>query len=573
MNIQSEEYMELLTDYVLPDAEAISQYRAANGFPTGEDDYCYAAIDGRYGVIYLKREGMPELNLVNYTYGAIPKLYGLMQDQFDTTSLVNSGILQTQRPPLSLTGRGVVIAFIDSGIRYQEDVFRDAAGNSRILAIWDQTDQNGTSPEGFSYGSEYTREDINRALQSDDPLSVVPVTDPIGHGTNMAAVAAGSNLNNGIDYLGAAPDCDIVMVKCKPAKQYLRDYYLLADDAVAFAESDIMLALEYVESFVIQAKRPVVICLGIGTNMGDHAGNSLLDGYLDSIAIRRSRGIVVCGGTEGNTAHHFQGTVRNLGNGRGAVSAEIRVTEGNPGFTMEFWGNAPNLFLVDIRSPGGEMLNNIGGGLGKSVQYSFLYDKTVIQADSVLVERNSGNELIFFKFISPTPGIWTIRVYSVREVFNGVFHMWLLINEFLENSTYFLEPTAYVTLTEPGMADEVLTVSTYSAYNNSFYAESGRGFSRTDRIKPEIAAPGVDISTPFGVSSGSSLAAAMTAGAVAQFMQWAEIEENQPLVESREIKSIMIRRAVRDSGSNYPSREWGYGRLRVTGAFDAIAGF
>ena len=110
------------------------------------------------------------------------------------------------------------------GIDYTHEAFRDSQGNSRILAIWDQTIQDGDAPEGFHYGTVYTREDINRALQADDPYSVVPSRDENGHGSAMAGVAAGSGLGNGLTYVGAAPDADIVVVKLKEAKQYLRDH-------------------------------------------------------------------------------------------------------------------------------------------------------------------------------------------------------------------------------------------------------------------------------------------------------------------------------------------------------------
>ena len=148
--------------------------------------------------------------------------------------------------------------------------------------------------------------------------------------------------------------------------------------------------------------------------------------------------------------------------------------------------------------------------------------------------------------------------------------MWLPITDFMSNQVYFLESSPYITLTEPAMASDVISVSTYNAVNNSFYAESGRGFSRTGDIRPDFAAPGVNVSTIYGKQTGSSFAAAITAGAVAQFMQWAIVESNNELVESREIRSYLIRGAARSSDLSYPNREWGYGRLNMVGTFDAL---
>ena len=173
------------------------------------------------------------------------------------------------------------------------------------------------------------------------------------------------------------------------------------------------------------------------------------------------------------------------------------------------------------------------------------------------MEQSTGEELIVMRFELPTPGIWNIRVIAQGEVYSGIFHIWLPIQQFMTGETYFLEPNPNITLTEPAYAFSVITVSTYNDLNNSFYLESGRGFSRTGEIKPDFAAPGVNISTIYGAMSGSSLAAAITSGAVAQFMQWAVVQGNKILVESVEIKSFFIRGASRDGNLVYPNPEWG----------------
>lgn len=199
------------------------------------------------------------------------------------------------------------MAFIDTGISYENPVFRYSDGSSRILAIWDQTDQSGQSPEGFLYGTEYVREQIDRALELEDPHSLVPEKDEIGHGTAVASVAAGSRLEEGSLFTGAAPDCEIVAVKLRPAKQYLRDYYRIADKEPAYSTDDILLAVKYVQQFVIPLYRPIVICLGLGTSFGSHSGVSLFSEYLQRIARSVSQAVVIGGGNEGNTAGHFRG--------------------------------------------------------------------------------------------------------------------------------------------------------------------------------------------------------------------------------------------------------------------------
>lgn len=571
-------------------------------------DLCYVNVDNLFNIIYVNRNTGFQPTDYLYSHRSLPKLYGLMQESqtegvgntdsgtgnvgniartaagtamptvgsrepFDPNSLIVSGITQVQREPLKLDGSGCVIVVIDTGIDYTDAAFRNEDGSSRILAIWDQTIQTGQPPAGFFYGTEYTREDIDRALQSQDPYSVVSSHDTNGHGSEMAGVAAGSRLGNGLTYFGAAPGADIVVVKLKECKQYLRDFYLIPEGVPAYEETDIMLAVQYGDSFTRTFRRPVIFCLGIGTNYGDHAGSSALSRYLDNIAVRRSRAVVVCGGNEGNAAHHFQG---NLSNGRQGTSegqpVEVRVGEGAQGFLLEIWGNIPDVFTVSVRSPGGETIPAIRLGIRDVITYGFIYERTKITIAGTLVEPASGEELVVLRVQDPTPGIWTFRVEAAGEIHNGTFHLWLPITQFMNTSVYFLTPTPYITLTEPAMASDVISVSTYDASNNSFYIESGRGFTRTGAINPDFAAPGVNVSTIHGKQTGSSLAAAITAGAVAQFMQWAVVEQNNQVVESREIKNYFVRGASRSFDEVYPNREWGYGRLNMVGTFDALIG-
>ncbi len=563
--ILSNDYYDIITDYPV----RIPQ--------NDDDDLCFTGIDNLYSIIYLSRSDVADPDSYFFEYRSVPKLYGLMQDGpiyggFDPNSLIVSGITQVQREPLSLTGKGCVIAVIDTGVDYTNPIFLNEDGSSRILAIWDQTIQTGTPPAGFYYGTEYTREDIDMALNSDDPYSIVPSIDENGHGTAVAGVAAGSRIRNGLGYLGAAPQADIVIVKLKECKQYFRDFYMIPQDVPAFQENDIMLAAQYADSFADTFRRPVVICLGLGTNSGDHTGSSALSRYLESIAVKRSRAVVLGGGNEGNSRHHFQGSLNRLQAATGSVPVEVRVEQGADGFFLELWGGIPDVFTISVRSPGGETIPPLRLGISDTITYGFVYERTSITVAGTLVEPASGEELIQLRVQDPTPGIWTFLVENSGDMQNGEFHLWLPISQFLSAPVYFLESTPYITLTEPAMAMDAISVSAYDAANNSFYIESGRGYSRTGAIRPDFAAPGVDVFTFRGRESGTSFSAAITAGAVAQFMQWAVVEGNNPLVESREIKNYFIRGASRSAGINYPNREWGYGRLNMVGVFEALIG-
>ncbi|MBO5336803.1 MAG: S8 family peptidase [Lachnospiraceae bacterium] len=567
--ILSNEVYDIITDFPIERIEL-------------QEPFCYVDAGEGYSIVYMNARGGSNREMDFWDYQIVPKLYGLMQPvgdevqqgnvlqssmQFDPNNLIASGITQVQRPPLSLTGSGVVVCMIDTGIDYRNPAFLDENGNSRILAIWDQTIQEGTPPEGFPFGSEYLREDINRALRAENPYTIVPSRDENGHGSAMAAVAAGSNVRIGNAFLGAAPNADIVVVKLKECKDYLRRFYLVPEGVPAYQENDIMLGVRYADSFARLFLRPVVICLGVGTNMGDHAGSSALSRYLNAIAIKRSRAVVVGGGNEGNASHHYYGRLQE---GDSERDVEIRVGEGSIGFWLEIWGELPDIITVSIRSPGGETIAPIRLNLQQSITYDFVYERSRVTVDTTLVEASSGNELLLFRVQEPTPGIWTFRVSAVGQIYNGQFNMWLPITDFLNTQVYFLNPTPYTTLTEPAMASEVISVSTYNAENNSFYIESGRGFSRDGNVRPDLSAPGVNVSTIRGRSTGSSLAAAITAGAVAQFMQWAVVENNDEFAEGRQIKSYLIRGAERSQGLTYPNREWGYGRLNLEETFEVL---
>ena len=556
--ILSNGYADFITDYVTAD-------ELSGTIPV---DFCFHAVDSGYGVANVDRSMIPPMSVFYYGYSMIPKLYGLMQvgeDVFNPDNLSAMGNIRVQNPPLSLQGAGVVVGFIDTGIRYELDVFRRSDGSSRIMAIWDQTIQDGEPPEGFLYGTEYTRMDIDRALASDAPESIVPSTDTDGHGTRMASAAVGSILNRGLSFRGAAPQADIAVVKLKGAKQYLRDFYLIDDDAAAYQENDIMEAVKYLERMAIALRRPVVIVLGIGTNQGSHNGTSPLATYLNTVASRRSRAIVVCGGNEGDKEHHYEGTVPDV--------VEIRVAEETKGFCLELWGNLPDTYAVRVRSPGGETSQEIDFRNRVDREIDFVFEQTRITVSNVIVERNSGDQLVFVRFEDPTPGIWNLRVFSSEEEQNGmgIFHLWLPITDFLEKNVTFLAPSPDVTLTEPANAQQVITISAYNGLTSSWFPQSGRGFAKNGDIKPDLSAPGVQVSTALGQATGSSMAAALAAGCVAQFMEWAVVDGNVPTVASRGVKSYLIRGADRPDSIVYPDNRWGFGKINISGTFEMLA--
>lgn len=529
------------------------------------EEECLMKLDGAYQMWYFSRNMLPEINFETYTYSAVPKCLTPLSER----ALDASGILQIRNQPnLSLTGEGVLIGIVDSGISYQDDAFRYEDGSSRIVAIWDQTVEDGTPPFDYYYGQEYTQRMINEALASSNPLLTVPENDPVGHGTAVASIAAGS-IDPLTGFSGTAPYADIAVVKLKEAKQYLRNFYFIPDDAVAYQENDVMLGIDYLNRLAAARSQPLVLLVALGTNNGTHEGNSYLSDFLDDIGQRRRRAVVVAAGNEANARHHYYGQVADKDS---VESVEINVERGMNGFGVEMWTAEPQLFEVAVVSPSGERLSRISAERVGSRKYSFVLEGTTLTVDYRIVGARSTNQLIFLRFDRPTKGIWKILVFPKNYIY-GVFHMWLPVSAFLESPVYFLSANPDTTLTVPGTARVPMTVGGYNDLSGALFLESGRGYTITGTIKPDFVAPAVEVTGTGGQShTGTSCSAAITAGAAAMFMEWAVVRGNVPAANTAIVKGEFIRGAVEDAGRLYPNREWGYGKLNLTQTFLNLAG-
>ncbi len=558
---------------------------------------CVNFVSREYAVIHLPLEEALPLSLDSSPYSSIPKLYGLL----DTTALEASGIPEAARQPaIQATGRGVIIGFIDTGIDYANPLFRRSDGSTRILDIWDQTIQGDAPPEavaGFQpfFGTVYGQEDIDRALKSEDPYQVVPSRDTDGHGTFMAGVAAGSPVSQPAEFYGAAPDASIAVVKLKPAKTYLRDFFLIPEGAAAYQENDIMAAVSWLLGIANRYALPLVIYLGLGTAQGGHDGTAPLPTMFQSLTSTMGLSVVAGAGNEAGFHHHYLG---QLVDDQEYDDVELRIAQDDPGFCVELWAREPELYTVGFVSPSGEIIERIPLVLGHETQIPFRFDSTSISLSYDPYESESGSQLIFMRFLTPAPGIWHIRVYpnllTARQ-----FHMWLPMHTFVSEGTIFLRSDPDTTITDPGNASMPLTVSTYNHQNNSIYIHSSRGLTRSGQQKPDLAAPGVQVQGPGTIPSrsgtagrpalspreisavpamtqeepvltrrtGSSVAAAIAAGAVAGLFSWGITDGNDRTLTSTSVKSLLIRGADRRPGFPYPNRLWGYGTLNLYQSF------
>ncbi len=537
------------------------------GIPEEQQRECVQLVTDSSVIVYVPISGSQSINFRSFGYATIPKLYGLL----DTSSMESIGVLRVRRQPyVDLLGQGVLIGIIDTGIDYQHPVFRQADGTTRIQAIWDQTQREGTPPIGFLYGGYYDQDDINEALRSDDPLSIVPVTDlENGHGTFMAGIAAGGEEEED-DFTGVAPQAGIMMVKLKEAKNNLKEYHCVSPQALAYSEADIMLGVRFLIEEAVRLLRPLVIVFGIGTNSGNHDGQTPLCRILDRYSLREGIAIVVAGGNEGNRGHHYEKLIMPPGE---SEEVEVKVEEGEFGLSIELWAESPALFSVGIISPLGEEVRKVPIQDRALQQFRFPFEDTLVLVEYIVVEQLTGDQIALIRFRDPTPGIWRIVVYNESPDAAG-YNMWLPMEQFIKEGTYFIQPQPNTTLCEPGNTDNVMTMNAYNHYDDSIYLHASRGYTLSGERKPDLSAPGVNIYGPlpggrFGRMTGSSIAAAHAAGCAALMLEWGIVKGNAPYMQTVRITNYFVRGARRKN-IIYPNREWGYGELDFYGVFEEI---
>lgn len=526
-------------------------------------------INDKYAVMYFNVSSIPSIILGTAGYSTIPKPFGLT----DTASLSEMGVTRVQNTPyLNLLGEGVLLGFVDTGIDYTSPLFKNADNTTRIVSIWDQSIENlNATEETFFYGVEYSREQINEALKSTNPLSIVPTTDEIGHGTMLAGLTGGTP-NQDQDFSGVVPRSEFVIVKLKEPKASLRPFLGIPEDAVCYQENDIMFGIQYLYEAARKLNRPIAICIGLGSSSGAHDGTGPLEDMTSIYSKFTGVSIVVSAGNEGGTGHHYYGEIDPM---VGYHTVELQVGEQDKSFSMELWGTVPGSYSIDMTSPSGEYIPRIPARLGEHREIQFIFENALVRVDVVVVESGSGEELIFFRFLQAVPGIWKFNVYG-KGTTSG-FHIWLPMRNFISEETRFISPNAYTTILNPGNAPDVMTITAYRVTDKILYPSVSRGYTRNNIVKPDFAAPGMDVYAPrpnnnFGPQSGTSLAAAQATGVAAMMLEWGIVKQNDIIMSGVSIKKYLIRGARRLTSDRYPNREWGYGAIDIYGTFVSLSG-
>ena len=477
----------------------------------------------------------------------------------DLFSKEASCITQVQRDEpgnLQLTGRGVLIGIVDSGVDYRHPAFLTADGKSRILRLWDQSIP-GNPPEGYATGTEYTNEEINEALSLSvqEGRRLVPSEDGSGHGTAVLGVAAGSDFSRGAVNRGVAYESDLLVVKMGIPRQ----------DSFP-RTTELMQGVDYLVRQAIRLGRPIALNLSFGNNYGSHRGDSLLETYLDNVSGMGKNVICVGMGNNGNDALH---TGEKLSPGE-IQEIELGVGAFEPTLNVQLWKNYEDEMEIYLEHPAGERVGPLFETLGAQRWQAGNTELLIYYGKPAPYHVTQEIYVDFLPQDEKTPyvdsGVWKI-ILAARNIKNGEYFLWLPGGKTLNPGTAFYLPRPQGTLTIPATARRVISVGAYDARQNTYADFSGRGCRALPYPKPDLAAPGVDIYAPrpgggYAAFTGTSFSTPFVTGAAALLMEWGITRRKDPYLYGEKLKAYLRRGAKALQGSEkLPNDLIGWGRL------------
>lgn len=499
-----------------------------------------------------------------------PKSLVLEQMEGIGSSCVN----RVRLPDYNLTGKGTLVACLDSGVDFYHPDFRNADGTTRIAVMWDQTTP-GNPPEGYTTGSVYTTEDINAAIeareagssgqgndqgQPDRGRDIVPEFDATGHGTAVLGIMAGNGRGSNRGIVGVAPEAEIIVVK------------LGNPDGKGFPRTtQLMLAIDFAVRYAMGTGKPLAINISFGNNYGAHNGDSILERYMDTVSNLYKMSIVTGTGNDGITARHTAG---NLSGGQ-RETVEIYVADYMNSFNLQIWKHYLDDFDIFIESPANRQIGPLSSY--SRVQNYVLPEDMISVYYSEPTPYNPEQE-IYISWIPRgdyvTPGIWKIYLQP-RRIIAGDYNMWLPVAGSTSSEVSFVRPNIFNTLVVPSTARYVISVAAYDSRNDTYAGFSGRGPNLEQELpqavgKPDLAAPGVAINTSrsgggYGEFSGTSFAAPFVTGAAALLMQYGIVDGKDPYLYGEKIRAALIRGARKlPFQESQPSPLVGWGALCVS---------
>ena len=467
-----------------------------------------------------------------------------------------------KNPYITPTGKDIIIVIIDSGINYLHPDFIKSDNTTKIISIWDQESTLKPPPEGYLFGSEFTREEINEYIKrNDSSLSV----DNIGTGTIAAGIAAGLGRGNS-NYDGVAVDAELVVIKLKSYKD------TFAKGKVNYEESDFLAGIKYALEVADRENKRMVINLTVGARSTSGIEVSMLDSFED---LGGSGRIVVCGaGNEGNTDIHYSGNIQMTDKSQDII---IQVGE-QLNLDINLSPIGPDKIGAAIISPGGEM--------GYVINYApepFVYrgrfnlEDTSYEMRYIYPWIKSGNEMLDITIKNIKPGIWTLRIFP-EFIINGNYNVYLPNKNLISPQTRFTDSSSDATITLFGVIKKVITVGAYNDRTDSLWIGSSKGPVVKRQIKPDIVAPGVDIIGPYqndayNTATGTGVSSSVVAGIVAIMMSYiiSQEEESRNLLFSEPLKTFLMLGATRKEIYTYPNMAQGYGILNLRNTLAAIS--
>ena len=534
---------------------------------------------GGYAVVLLPEERVEDfLDTPGILYAELPTRV------FTTVEYGRASSCISNRPsagsnPGNLNGTGVLVGIIDSGIDYTHPDFCNEDGTTRITALWDQSSDKGTPPEGYLLGTLYLDSQINGALKEKTPekrRQIVPETDLSGHGTHVAGIAAGNGRASEGKYRGVAYESGILAVKLAEVRR---------GSAAISGTARLMEAVDFCVRFAMERNQPLALNLSYGTREGAHNGRSLLETYLNTVASMAKCVICVGTGNDGVGRTHAGGILKD----DEPLALEIAVEGQENSLELELWNNYMDEFDAELTAPDGETAT-FRFGEGEPVTAfgsAFLYSATgkTVRLGTVTAEGFWSAPTMYQNLcelrLSLTAteerlgvGVWKLTLRPIKIV-EGSFDIWILQGEESGN-TGFVEPDSYRTLTIPSTAEGVISVGAYNYGNLQVASFSGRGTAReSGRMKPDLIAPGVDVMScaPGGgytLRSGTSMATPFVTGGAALLLQWGIVEGNDPFLYGEKLRAYLLSGSQRLQGEEYPNPLAGWGRLCVDDSFPKL---
>ena len=464
-----------------------------------------------------------------------------------------SCITPVQNPPLSLTGKGIIVGIVDSGIDIFHPDFRNEDGTTRFLELWDQTIPNEEDSSFFyNRGKIFSREEINQVLIDNDQS--FPSRDPSGHGTHVAGIAAGNGRASRGEQKGVAPESELLIVKL----------------GNTFPEgfprtTELMLGMDYCVRKAADLNMPLALNISFGNSYGSHDGSSLLETFIDNLSNLGRTTIAIGSGNEGNKGRHAAGQLMD----ETPMQIELAVSPNETSLNVQLWKNYVDTFQFRLVAPSGASVILTEQSIGA---YRDVLDRTQLLWYFGEPAPYSVSQEIYLEMI-PLPGssyiqsgIWKLEFTPV-DIVDGRFDLWLPSGNAVNPSTNFLVPSPDVTLTIPSTASNPITVAAYNSNTDSFASFSGQGFTGLSLPKPDIAAPGVDITSTapgggYTQNTGTSMATPFVTGSAALLMEYGIIQERDPYLYGQKVKAYLQKGARHlPAVQKYPSPQIGWGVL------------